>query len=329
MDAKTEITDVVRYRLLEKMEREFGPIVMGALKDPKVIEILLNDDGTLWVDVLGEGMKAVGTMQSSDADNAIRSVAGVLNMQATRETPIVEGELPLDGSRFEGIIAPVVERPVFSIRKKAIQIFTLDDYVKSKIMTAAQCDIIKSNIAQRRNILVVGATGSGKTTLSNAVLEHIASTDENTRIAILEDTRELQCKAPNIFSLRVSHPRTKHDLGVDMTMLLRTCMRMRPDRIVVGEVRDVAALALVKAWNTGHPGGVATVHSDSARRGLTRMEQLIMEADIPLMLIRQVLAETVNCIVSIQRNKVSRHVEEIATVKGLMPGGEDYELEYH
>jgi len=307
-----------RRRLESKLRRELGDVVMTALADPAVVEIMLNPDGTLWEDRHGSGMKPIGALGRVQAENLICTIAGALGTEATRDKPIVEGELPIDGSRFEGIMAPIVEFPVFAIRKKAILVYTLADYIRDGIMTEDQRGVIEVAIQAKQNILVVGATGSGKTTFCNALLHRIAEVDPETRIAIIEDTRELQCPAKNKFPLRTSE-------NVGMTQLLRACMRMRPDRIVVGEVRDSAALALLKAWNTGHSGGVATVHANSAEAGLTRMEQLIQEANVqPL---PAVIAEAVNVIVSIQRGKNGRKVEEICKVKGGSSAG--YDIEFH
>lgn len=299
--------EVSDKRLHEKLRRELGPEILAAIEDPLVIEVMLNPDGTLWEDRLGEGMKPIGRMDGPRALNVICTVAGLLNAEATVSTPVVEGELPLDGSRFEGIIPPIVESPVFTIRMRAVRVFTLDDYLLDGAITEAQLNLVHEHIGRRHNILVVGATGSGKTTFCNALLDKIAKTDPNSRIAILEDTRELQCLSKNTFALRTS-------ASVDMTAMLRACMRMRPDRIVVGEVRDAAALALIKAWNTGHSGGVATVHANSAESGLTRIEQLVQESNTPAL--KPVIAEAINCIVSIQRTKRGRQVQEIVSVQG-------------
>lgn len=304
-------------RLNDKLRRELGDVIMAALEDPAVVEVMLNPDGVLWEDRHGAGMARIGTMTKIRALNLIGTIAGMLGIEARATTPIVEGELPLDGSRFEGIIPPIVERPVFAIRKKALLVYTFADYLRDGILNDAQLRVIDSHIQQRHNILVVGATGSGKTTFCNAVLHRIAELEPDTRIAIIEDTRELQCPAANKFPLRTSDQ-------VSMTQLLRACMRMRPDRIVVGEVRDQAALALLKAWNTGHSGGVATVHANSAEAGLTRIEQLIQEANVPP--IPAVIAEAINCIVSIQRTKEGRRVEQIATVKGGSANGYDLDV---
>jgi P-type conjugative transfer ATPase TrbB len=297
----------VKRRLNEKLRRELGDIILNALSDPSVVEVMLNPDGCLWIDRLRLGMTKVGRMEAVQAENLICTIASMLGTEATREKPIVEGELPIDGSRFEGILPPLVESPSFAIRKRAEMIYTLEDYVKDGIMSPSQCEALTAAISARQNILVVGATGSGKTTLCNALLQAISEKDPSTRIAIIEDTRELQCPAVNKVPLRTSE-------NIGMTQLLRACMRMRPDRIVVGEVRGAEALALIKAWNTGHPGGVATIHANDVVSGLLRIEQLIQEANVPP--IPQIIAEAVNVVVSIQRKSHGRRVEEIAVIKG-------------
>jgi len=306
---------IARSRLDAKLSRELGDVVLAALGDPSVIEIMLNPDGKLWEERAGKGMAYIGDMTANRAENLIGTIASALGQNATADNPIIEGELPLDGSRFEGILPPIVERPIFAIRKKAIFVYTLSDYVRDGIMTQAQADKILWHVGKRHNILVAGATGSGKTTLCNAILQCIADVDPDTRIAIIEDTRELQCPVVNKFPMRTSEHK-------DMIALLRATLRLRPDRIVVGEVRDGAALALLKSWNTGHSGGVATVHANSAKAALIRIEQLIQEAGVPP--IPAVIAEAVNCVVSIQKPEAGkRRVEEICSVNGAGPDSYD------
>ena len=220
--------------------------------------------------------------------------------------------MPLDGSRFEAVIPPLVERPTFAIRKKALLIFPLEHYVEQGIMSVDQKEAIEHAVSQRENILVCGGTGTGKTTLANAILDCIARLDAEHRIVVIEDTRELQVSARNVVFLRTSDT-------VDMTRLLRATLHLRPDRIVVGEVRDGSALTLLKAWNTGHPGGVATVHADDIAGALIRMGQLIQEAGVPPN--PELTAEAVNVVVSIRRIESGRRVQAVAKVRGWTPGG--------
>lgn len=299
-------------RQTEALRRALGAEILAALDDPLVVEIMLNPDSFLWVDKLGAGMERIGSIDAIRAMSIIATVAGMLETTVTETKPILECELPLDGSRFEALVPPLVERPSFALRKKALLVFGLDDYVSKGIMTISQKTVIENAVTNRRNILVAGGTGTGKTTLANAILDCVAKVDVEHRIVIIEDTRELQCNAPNTVFLRTSE-------GTDMTRLLRATMRLRPDRIVVGEVRDGSALALLKAWNTGHPGGVGTVHANDASAALIRIGQLIQEAGVPPN--PELIAEAVNVVVSIKRTAIGRVVDEIVAVRGWSASG--------
>lgn len=301
-----------RGRQIEALRRAMGTEILTPLDDPQVVEIMLNPDGTLWVDRLGAGMVCTGRIDAVRALTIVNTVAAMRAAVVTPERPILECELPLDGSRFEALIPPLVERASFALRKKAALVFTLDDYVTKGIMTQAQRHAIEDAVADRRNILVSGGTGTGKTTLANAILSAVARIDHEHRVVVIEDTRELQLSAENVVFLRTSD-------NTDMTRLLRATMRLRPDRIVVGEVRDGSALALLKAWNTGHPGGVGTVHANDASAALIRVGQLIQEAGVPPN--PELIAEAINVVVSIKRTPEGRRVEEVAAVRGWSASG--------
>jgi P-type conjugative transfer ATPase TrbB len=296
------------HRLQEKLRRELGPELCALLEAPDVLEIMLNPDGQLWAEHLGQGMSLVGSMNAAQAESLMATVAATLRTTITRENPILECELPLDGSRFEALIPPVVSSPIFTIRRKASKVFSLDDYVTAGILTEAQRKSIAAAVASRQNILVVGGTGTGKTTLTNAIIDQMVQSTPQHRLVIIEDTAEIQCAASNAVILRATDT-------VDMLRLLKATMRLRPDRILVGEVRGAEALALLKAWNTGHPGGVATVHANHALAGLIRLEQLISEATPAPM--QTLIAEAVDLIVFITKTATSRRVEEVIAVKGF------------
>jgi type IV secretion system protein TrbB len=302
-------------RLVEKIRRVLGTPICRFLEESGIVEIMLNADGTLWIERLGTGMECIGTMSPSQAESVICSVAAYHTEVVTRDNPIFEGELPLNGERFEALIPPVVSAPVFTIRLKASKIFTLAEYVSARIMTEHQREMIESAVLNRRNILVVGGTGTGKTTLTNAIIEAIERLAPDHRLIIIEDTAEIQCSAKNVNLLHATDT-------VDMLRLLKATMRLRPDRILVGEVRGPEALALLKAWNTGHPGGAATVHANGARAGLIRLEQLIAETSANAM--QRLIAEAVNVIVSIIKTPEGRKIDEILTVRGFQDG--DYVL---
>lgn len=302
-------------RVKEKLQREMGQTITQLLTEKDVVEIMLNPDGKLWVERLGQEMQPVGEMVASQAESLMATVASTINTTITSEKPILECELPIDGSRFEALIPPIVSAPTFTIRKKAYKIFTLDDYVNDGIMSSYQKEMIINSVKGRKNILVVGGTGTGKTTLTNAIIEAISAYTPDHRLAIIEDTGEIQCSSKNVVIMRS----TEH---VSMLRLLKATMRLRPDRILVGEVRGEEALALLKAWNTGHPGGVATVHANDARAGLIRMEQLISEATPAPQ--QQLIAEAVDVVICIVKSEGGRKVKEIISVDGYR--NNDYQL---
>jgi type IV secretion system protein TrbB len=310
-------------RIVDSMKRQLGQFC-ALLSEPDVVELMLNADGTMWVERLGQGMGPAGYLQASAAESFISTVASTLRSTVTRENPILECELPLappfDGSRFEALIPPIVSAPVFTIRRKASAVFTLAEYERRGIMTARQRAVIERTVAERGNILVVGGTTTGKTTLTNAIIAHIVEIADDHRLVIIEDTAELQCTAENAVTLRAN-------CAVSMQTLLKATMRLRPDRIIVGEVRGGEALSLLKAWNTGHPGGVCTVHANHARAGLHRIEQLIAEVSTAPM--RPLIAEAVNLIVSIVRTREApgRKIKEVLSVAGLDEDSYTYRFE--
>ncbi len=302
--------DVQTARLSEKLRRELGPVVLKALSDPDVIEIILNPDGRIWVESHTAGMSQTdASMAPTQAENLIGTVAAALNAVANPQNPIIEGELPLTGSRFEGLRPPIAPSPCFVIRKRASVLYTLDHYVKDNIVTRAQAIALRDAIAKRRNIVLAGGTGSGKTTLVNAMIHEMVSLgDQAERFVIIEDTLELQCAARNALQLHTTD-------AADMTRLVRATMRLRPDRIIIGEVRGKEALALLKAWNTGHPGGVTTLHANSASGALLRLLSLVEEAGVPAQ--PQLIAEAVNLLAFMERTSITgRRLTELVHVEG-------------
>jgi len=289
----------------DALRRALGTDILAALADDQVVEIMLNPAGDLWTDSHAGGMQCIGRIDRVRAMSIVATVAAMLGTTVTADNPILECELPLDGSRFEALIPPVVPAPTFALRKRAKLIFSLADYVNTMVMTQLQATLIKAAVADRKNILIAGGTGSGKTTLANAVLNEIAVISPDHRIVIIEDVLELQCSVKNTVFLRTS-------ATIDQVSLLRATLRLRPDRIVVGEVRDKSALALLKAWNTGHPGGVGTVHANSTGTALIRVGQLIQEAGVPAA--PELISEAVDMVISISRNPTGRMIDEVAEV---------------
>lgn len=306
-------SDARRIRMLRTA---MGPQIAAALEDPEIVEVMLNPDGSLWVDRLGTGRAPTGTrLAAAVAERIIRLVAAHVHAEVHRGLPILSAELPETGERFMGVLPPVVRAPSFAIRKRALRILTLADYVADGVMSDAQAAFLRAAVRARLNIVVAGGTSTGKTTLANALLDEIARTHD--RVLILEDTVELQCRSDDHVSMRAEPGVTT------MADLVRATLRLRPDRIVVGEVRGAEALDLLKAWGTGHPGGIATVHAGSAAGALTRLEQLVQEISVTAP--RALIAEAVNVIVFIAGRGHLRRVREIARVVGLEPRG--YQLD--
>ena len=298
-----------------------GPAIAAALADPLVIEVMVNPDGALRLDRLDLGRCETGIrLEADQVERIIRLVASHVRSEVHGDAPIVSAELPQHGSgageRFEGLLPPVSTGPCFSIRKPAARIYSLADYVNDGIMSAEEARLLSLAVVERRNILVAGGTSSGKTTLANALLAELAPRNE--RVILIEDIRELQCGAPDTVALR-TRPGT-----VSMSDLVRSTLRLRPDRIIVGEVRGAEALDMLKAWNTGHPGGIATVHANGALAALYRLEQLVQEA-VPIVP-RRLIAEAIDLIVFIEGRGPARRIGCIADVDGLDPGG-DYAVE--
>jgi type IV secretion system protein TrbB len=293
-----------------------GPAIARYLEDPTIVEVMLNPDGRLWIDRLSSGLTDTGEVLSApDGERILRLVAHHVGAEVHAGAPRVSAELPETGERFEGLLPPVVAAPAFAIRKPAVAVFTLDDYTTAGIMTSDQAGALRAAVEARKNILVAGGTSSGKTTLTNALLAEVAKTSD--RVILIEDTRELQCRAPNLVALRTK------DGVVSLSDLVRSSLRLRPDRIPIGEVRGAEALDLLKAWGTGHPGGIGTIHAGTALGALRRLEQLIQEAVV--IVPRALIAETINVIAVLSGRGVARRLGELASVSGLGPSG-DYNL---
>ena len=299
-------------RLDELLRRQLGQRLLAAIDDPKITEIIINDDGRVWFEAYGKGMHEAGlSFGSSQVESLIGTVAASLGTVANAGNPIIEGELPIGGIRFEGLLPPVARRPCCVMRKPAQVLYALDDYVNDGILSATYAEILRDAIDRRLNILIAGGTGSGKTTLAGALInEMVARSDPNERYASIEDTLEIRCRARNLVQLHTAE-------GADMTRLVRTTMRLRPDRIIIGEVRGGEALALLKAWTTGHPGGVTTIHANSAAAALIRLSSLVQEAGVPPQ--PELIAETINLIGFIVRAPSGRRVTELVRLTGYEP----------
>ncbi|PZV40483.1 P-type conjugative transfer ATPase TrbB [Mesorhizobium kowhaii] len=305
-----------RARSSRMLRTALGPAITRFLDDPAIVEVMLNPDGRIWVDRLAEGLAETGeTLSAADGERIVRLVAHHIGAEVHGRSPRVSAELPETGERFEGLLPPVVAAPAFAIRKPAVAVFTLKDYVAAGIMSDDQAATLRAAVASRANILVAGGTSTGKTTLTNALLAEVARGSD--RVVIIEDTRELQCAAPNLVAMR-----TKDGVAT-LSDLVRSSLRLRPDRIPIGEVRGPEALDLLKAWGTGHPGGIGTIHAGSGIGALRRLEQLIQEAVVTVP--RALIAETIDLVAVLAGRGSARRLAELARVAGLGPDG-DYRI---
>lgn len=308
---------------IHTLANSMGAKILEFLADANISELALNTDSRLWIDTFTQGW--VDTGIQIRPNTAKRIILGVAAMAATTidmdNKPFLEAELKpcqlWPKCRFQAELPDIVDNPSFNIRKHGKTIFSLDDYVQQGTMTPKQKDIIVKAIHSNANIIAAGGTSSGKTTLLNAILKEISSTGD--RLVIIEDTPELQCSAPNHVNLKTQKP------FIDMNELLRMSLRISPRRIIVGEVRGKEALTMLKAWNTGHDGGCATLHSDSALESLYRLEQMVSEISITPQ--QRTISQAVDMVIYIKKEGIKRVIKEIIKVNGYDHLKQEYQIE--
>lgn len=293
--------------------------IIPLLQDENIFEVYVNPDGKIWTDGY-RGRENTGIkITAAQVKQIILNVAALTNQLVTEEKPALDAEIPannfFDKCRFEGNLPMIVPAPSINIRKHPKKIFTLEDYENQGILSKIQHSIILEAIQAKKNIIAAGGTKSGKTTLLNAILAEISKLSD--RVIMIEDTPELQCKAADCVSMRTTRT-------FSMSDCLRSVLRMTPDRIVVGEVRGGEALALLDAWSTGHGGGCSTVHSNSARDTLLRLEN--MTARVSQNPQQATIGQAVNLIIYLKYLGNRRMVEDIIEVEGWNAVKKEYHL---
>ena len=286
----------------------FAPIGPWLL-DEAVIEIMVNPDGAVFVERFGKAIMKEGSLRAASVEAMVRAIATQQNIEAGQRNPVVSGEIPSTGHRFEGLVPPVVAAASVSIRRHASVVFSLESYAVRGALSATGKRHLCEAIRARKNILVAGGTSTGKTTFLNALLLEIGEQTPDARVVIIEDTREIQSKLANTVALKASKEPGR---GADARALLKSSLRQRPDRIIIGEVRDGVALDALKAWNTGHPGGLASVHANSASDALLRMRQLIGEVSVSPQ--DEMIGNAVDLIVFLERGPKGPVVQDIQHV---------------
>lgn len=294
--------------LLEKLDDR----IKHALTINTIGEISLNSDGNLWFNDESQGWMLAGKINPIQANNFIHALAQWEQKYLNKDTPFLDAILPFDGERINARIPPMTTNVSFNIRKKSIRVFSLDDYLKAQIINENQLITLKQCIKERKNILISGSPGSGKTTFTNAILDEISNImPPGYRVLLLEQIPELRSKIKNTERYTVTPT-------CNMNKLLWTAMRSSPDCLVVGEVRDGAALDLLKAWNTGCHGGVATIHANNAHAALQRL--LDLSCEVVMNPPYSLLSEAVDIVVHIQANTkhpAKREVTEIIAIDGF------------
>lgn len=301
-------------RLKNQLQVLLGTQIYTYLNNEAIFEVIANPDGHIFLKTTKGDVKSPFVLPADKRRQIINQIAGFSNIVANNEKPLPAAEF--FNMRFQGFLPPIVKSPAFNIRKHSSRVFLLDEYVKKGIMTQRQREIILNAVHEKKNIVVAGGTGSGKTTLLNAILAEIAKTKD--RIVIIEKEPELQCLSENLLALQATDK-------ISMDMLLKATLRATPDRIIVGEVRGEEALTLLDAWNTGHNGGASTVHANSAKSTLTRLNQLVARALDKNT--EYVIGEAVDIIVYIECIGVKRKINSILKVIEYDKKTEEYVLE--
>jgi len=306
------VRDDERRRLEAALRRALGAEILGALADPEVTDIQRNPDGRIWFAGSRGRYPSEIAITDEQTEALLGIIAGLHQLELTRDRPSVAVELPFSGERLQGLIPPAVARPAFAIRKRPTKVYSLDDYVAAGVMKEQQREVIRGLVAERRNIIVTGGAGTGKTTLVNAILREIVEAAEpGTRFVVIEDAVELQCAAENQVGLRTSP-------GVSLRALVQHTLRLDVDRVIVGEVRGAEAFEMLKVWNTGHPGNCATMHANSAGAAAARLDHLAQEAGVPSQAYE--IGESRLVFVHLEGRGRARRVRELLAIEGYENG---------
>lgn len=301
--------EIFLNRSYQRLNDSFSPIVIEALKSSNVNEIMLNCDGSLFIEYKNKGIEQCGMFNSADAYSLIKTIASIANINIDEKAPFLSCEIPIYGSRLEALLPPLVKAPVFSIRILSTDNYQLDFLVKKGMLTQNEYIFLQKCIKDKKNILVSGQTGSGKTTLVNAILNEIQNLCPLDRIITIEDTSELSIKSKNKVKLFTNK-------DIDMATLVKSSLRLRPDRIIVGEIRGKEALDLIDALSTGHSGGLSTIHAGSDIQALNRLNLLVKRNVSAPLYFENIIASSIDIIVQLQKTPI-RHISSISHVKNF------------
>lgn len=300
--------------------------IESLIRDPEISDIMVNGASRVFIERSGHLQEVPGVMISERSlQVAIRNIARALGDDISEEKPLLDSRLP-DGSRVAAVFPPcAVTGTVLTIRKFHSGLYTAEELVRTGTLTPQLLETLQRAVADKRNILISGGTGTGKTTLLNALAHFIAPEE---RIVVIEDTSELQMKKSNLVRLEARREQPGAP-AVTIRDLLKATLRLRPDRILLGEVRGGEAFDLLQALNTGHSGTLATLHANSAGQAIARFTTCVLQSgvELPYKAIRSNIADALNLLIHIERRHGKRFVTQVLTVKTYDSALDHYELE--
>ncbi len=295
----------------------FAPVA-GFLRDDRVTEILINGCDEIYVERRGVLTKTDSAFASNSAlMSALRNLSQYAGRELSTRIPVLEGRMP-DGSRVEAVIPPASPRgPVVSIRCFRQKRLSLEELVRTGALTRRVADLLEAAVRIRKNVMIGGGSGAGKTSLLN-VLASAAKPDD--RVIVIEDSRELELDLPHVVSLESQPPDERGRGGITIRQLLRATLRMRPDRIVIGEIRGGEALDLIQAMTSGHRGCLSTVHGTLPIDALSRLETMALMSDVevPIQVLRAQISSAIDIVVQVARGDDGvRRVTHVVELEGF------------
>ncbi len=301
--------------------------IENLILDPEISEIMLNSPTEIFIEKEGVIEKVQGvTIPNDHLRVAVQNIARSLGDDISEEKPILDSRLP-DGSRIAAVLPPCsIHGITLTIRKFNARSFTIDDLIRIGTITQATATYLRNAIIHRKNILISGGTGTGKTTLLNILADFIPEED---RLLVIEDTAEIHIRKPNLVRFEARRQQGPKIPAVTIRDLLKASLRHRPERTILGEIRGEEAFDLLQALNTGHSGSLSTIHANSAAQALSRLASCVLQSgiELPYKAIKASIADSIHLLVHIERWQARRYVSEILAIQSYSPTDDTYHLE--
>jgi pilus assembly protein CpaF len=301
--------------------------IENLILDPEISEIMLNSPSDIFIEKQGVIEKVQGiTIPNDQLRVAVQNIARSLGDDISEEKPILDSRLP-DGSRIAAVLPPCsIHGITLTIRKFNTRSFTIDDLIRIGTITEPMASLLQNAIIERKNILISGGTGTGKTTLLNILADFIPEED---RLLVIEDTAEIHIRKPNLVRFEARRQQGPKIPAVTIRDLLKASLRHRPERTILGEIRGEEAFDLLQALNTGHSGSLSTIHANSAAQALSRFANCVLQSgiELPYRAIKANIADSIHLLVHIERRHARRYVNEILAIESFSPADDTYQLE--